>query len=117
RQLNRLQTAATSNGYFRAQLAAKLNFFSLAPDAALDTHRFNQSQLVFIKSQLIDLIRPRKLAAGFFQFFELNPHIETPWRVIVRIRGHRTKSLIIAGDAALSKRSPREFRVQPSGCS
>src|SRR5205814_9632170 len=37
RQLNRLQTAATSNGYFRAQLAAKLNFFSLAPDAALDT--------------------------------------------------------------------------------
>src|SRR5215831_12660817 len=75
RYLNCFQTAPARDGDFCAQVAAQLNFYTLAANASIDNHGFDQGQAMPVKLQT------------------------------VRIRGHRTKSLIISGDVAVSKRS------------
>jgi len=54
------------------QLAAEFDFAILAAHPAGNLGRLNQLKLGFVQRQT--LIRLRKAAAGFFQFFKLYPH-------------------------------------------
>src|SRR5215831_5225765 len=79
RYLNCFQTAPARDGDFCAQVAAQLNFYTLAANASIDNHGFDQGQVMPVKLQTVRLVGARKFPARLVQFFKLDPHIETPW--------------------------------------